>query len=77
MKSPLPAPARRGFTLLESLLVGPAQLRFLKDGRVTFVPFAGAGPDELVVILVRLDPGILTDAGLLTETKGAITAPPE
>lgn len=58
-------------------LVGPSQLRFLRDRRVRFVPFRGADPDAMVVIVVRLDAGFLTDADLLTETKGAITALPE
>jgi len=56
-------------------LVGPAQLRFLRDQRVRFVPFAGADPDDMVVIAVKVDQGFLTEAGLMTETKGAITTP--
>lgn len=40
-------------------------------------PFAGGDPDELVVIAVRLDRGFWTEPGLMTETKGTITAPPE
>ena len=56
-------------------LLDARQLGFLKDRRVTFSPFAGADPDELVVILVRIDPGFLTDRGSLTATKGRITKP--
>lgn len=54
-------------------LLEPSQLCFLKDRRVTFFPFAGADPDDKVVILVKIEPGFLTEAGFLTETKGAIT----
>jgi prepilin-type N-terminal cleavage/methylation domain-containing protein len=57
-------------------LLDPSQLRFLKDRRVTFVPFAGADPDEQVVIEVRLGSGFLVEAGQLTATKGEITKPP-
>jgi prepilin-type N-terminal cleavage/methylation domain-containing protein len=57
-------------------LLEPSQLRFLKDRRVTFVPFAGADPDEQVVIEVRLGSGFLVEAGQLTATKGEITKPP-
>jgi prepilin-type N-terminal cleavage/methylation domain-containing protein len=58
-------------------LLEPSQLQFLKDRRVTFVPFAGADPDEQVVIKVRLEPGFLVEAGQLTATKGEITKPPD
>jgi prepilin-type N-terminal cleavage/methylation domain-containing protein len=58
-------------------LVGPAELGFLKDRRVTFIPFAGSDPDEKVVIRVELERGYLTEGGFQTETKGAITAVPE
>ena len=58
-------------------LVGPSQLRFLRDRRVKFVAFEGDDPDDMVVIAVKLDAGFLTEAGLLTETKGAITRHPE
>jgi type II secretory pathway pseudopilin PulG len=58
-------------------LVGPAELDFLKDRRVTFIPFAGFDPDEKVVIRVELERGYLTESGLQTETKGAITSLPE
>jgi hypothetical protein len=54
----------------------PSQLRFLKDRRVTFIPFVGADPDEQVVIEVRLESGFLVEAGQLTATKGEITKPP-
>jgi hypothetical protein len=66
---------------LESLEVGnlleASQVRFLKDRRVTFIPFAGVDPDELVVIEVKLERGFLVEAGHLTTTKGEITKPPE
>jgi hypothetical protein len=58
-------------------LLGPFQLDFLKDRRVTFIPFAGSDPDEQVVISVQLEKGFLTDGGVLTETKGRITKLPE
>jgi prepilin-type N-terminal cleavage/methylation domain-containing protein len=58
-------------------LVGPVQLDFLKDRRVTFIPFAGSDPDEQVVIRVQLEKGFLTDGGVLIETKSRITKPPE
>ena len=58
-------------------LVGPAELDFLKDRRVTFIPFDGSDPDEKVVIRVELERGYLTESGLQTETKGAITSLPE
>jgi len=58
-------------------LLEPSQLRFLKDRRVTFFPFAGDDLDEQVVIEVRLERGFLTEPGELTATKGDITKPPE
>lgn len=58
-------------------LLDPSQLRFLKDRRVTFIPFAGTDPDDQIVILVRLERGFLVEAGQLTATKGDITNPPE
>jgi hypothetical protein len=58
-------------------LLDSSLLRFLKDRRVTFFPFAGADPDEQVVIRVRLEPGFLVEAGHLTATKGEITKLPE
>jgi len=56
-------------------LLAPAQIRFLKDRRVTFIPFAGSDPDEKVVISVQLEKGFLTEGGVLIETKGQITKP--
>jgi prepilin-type N-terminal cleavage/methylation domain-containing protein len=61
--------------LESSALLGPTQLRFLKDRRVKYVPFAGPDPEDLVVIEVRLEPGFLVEPGLLTATKGDITKP--
>jgi prepilin-type N-terminal cleavage/methylation domain-containing protein len=58
-------------------LVGPLELDFLKDHRVTFIPFAGADPDEQVVIRVKLERGYLTEPGQQTATKGEITEVPE
>ena len=58
-------------------LVGPSQLRFLRDRRVKFVAFEGDDPNDMVVIAVKLETGFLTEAGLLTETKASITRPPE
>lgn len=57
--------------LLEPRLIG-----FLKDRRVAYTPFAGADPDDLVVIRVRIEAGFLTERGSLTATKGRITKPP-
>ncbi len=58
-------------------LIGRPELDFLQDRRVTFVPFAGADPDDKVVIVVRVEPGFLFTGGILSETKGRITNPPE
>ena len=58
-------------------LVGPAELDFLKDRRVSFIPFAGSDPDEKVVIRVEMERGYLTESGIQTEVKGAITRMPE
>jgi hypothetical protein len=57
-------------------LLKPAELHFLKDSRVTFVPFSGADPNEKVVILVRLKHGFLTEGSELIERKEAITRVP-
>lgn len=58
-------------------MVGPLELKFLKDSRVTFTPFAGADPEEKVVIQVELQRGHWTDPGQATETKGAIVQLPK
>ncbi len=58
-------------------LLTPSQVRFLKDKRVTFVPFAGSDPDGMVVIDVTLKAGFLTSAGSIIVTKGEITAVPK
>jgi prepilin-type N-terminal cleavage/methylation domain-containing protein len=61
---------------IESIhLVQPAQLQFLKDPQVTFIPFAGSDPDDQVVIKVRLLKGFFTDASNVEATKGEITRP--
>lgn len=56
--------------------LGPAQVRFLRDRRVTFTPFSGADPDEMVIISAQLESGFLTTAGTITVTK-ARTKPPK
>lgn len=58
-------------------LLDSTSLTFLKDRRVTFLPFAGADPDPQVVIEVKLESGFLVEAGRLTATKGEITRSPE
>jgi prepilin-type N-terminal cleavage/methylation domain-containing protein len=55
----------------------PAQLQFLKDRRVTFTPFAGSDPTGKVIIQVKIEPGFLTDADVLTVTKEDITKIPQ
>ena len=57
-------------------LLKPAELKFLKDPRVTFIPFAGADPDDQIVIHVKLKRGFWTDGGELIERKEAITHVP-
>ena len=64
--------------VIESMqLLAPAQLRFLQDSRVTFIPFAGADPDRKVVIEVRSQKGFLPGSGGVAVTKGAITRSPD
>ena len=62
-------------------LLDSSMLSFLKDRRVSFIPFSGSDPDDQVVILVKIESGFLTkfftDTGFLTETKGSLTKPPE
>jgi prepilin-type N-terminal cleavage/methylation domain-containing protein len=58
------------------MLVSPSELRFLKDRRVTFHPFAGTDPDDQVVVQVRIEAGFLTEAGRLVAIKERITKPP-
>ena len=58
-------------------LVGPSELRFLKDRRVTFVPFTASDPDDKIVIHVKLARGYLNGGGTLIETKGALTRVPD
>lgn len=57
-------------------LLNPAQIRFLKDSRVTYTPFASTDPEETVVIHVQLDAGFWNGGGILTATKGQITKLP-
>ena len=58
-------------------LVKPAELRFLKDPRVTFVPFAGSDPDDKIVILVQLKRGFFTETNMLSHRKEAVTRVPK
>jgi prepilin-type N-terminal cleavage/methylation domain-containing protein len=58
-------------------LLKPNELQFLKDPRVTFIPFSGTDPDEKIVISVQLKRGFWTDAGVLSEAKQAITHVPQ
>jgi prepilin-type N-terminal cleavage/methylation domain-containing protein len=58
-------------------LLRPAQIAFLKDSRVEFLPFASSDADEKIVIRVALERGYLSEPGYLTENKGHITALPE
>ena len=51
----------------------PRHLGFLKDRRVTFIPFAGSDPDDKIVIVVRLKRGFWNEANELSERKEAIT----
>jgi prepilin-type N-terminal cleavage/methylation domain-containing protein len=57
-------------------LLKPAELSFLKDPRVTFVPFTGSDPDDKIVIHVQLKRGFWTESSELTERKEAITRVP-
>lgn len=58
-------------------LLTASQIRFLRDKRVQFYPFAGSDADGTVVIDVALKRGFLTDGGSITVTKGEITAEPK
>ncbi len=57
--------------------VGPFEADFLRDRRVTFVPFADSDPDEKVVIRVQVDRGYWTDAEIRTRQKGDLTRLPQ
>jgi len=57
--------------------VGPLEADFLRDGRVTFIPFADSDPDEKVVIRVPVDRGYWTDGGIRTRRKADLTNAPE
>jgi prepilin-type N-terminal cleavage/methylation domain-containing protein len=57
-------------------LLKSAELQFLKDPRVTFVPFAGSDPSEKIVIAVQLKRGFWNDSTVLTERKEAVTHMP-
>jgi prepilin-type N-terminal cleavage/methylation domain-containing protein len=58
-------------------LVGSLELDFLKDRRVTFIPFAGSDSEKKVVIRVELQRGYFTEEGIETATKGSITSLPK
>ncbi len=55
-------------------LVGSFELDFLKDRRVTFIPFSSADLDEKVVIRVVIERGFFTEETTETATKGAIAS---
>lgn len=57
--------------------VGPLEADFLRDRRVTFIPFADSDPDEKVVIRVQVDRGYWTDAEVRTLRKADLTSPPQ
>jgi hypothetical protein len=58
-------------------LLKPRELRFLKDPRVTFVPFTGSDPGDKIVIQVQLKRGFWTEGSELIERKEAITHVPK
>lgn len=58
-------------------LLKPRELRFLKDPRVTFVPFTGSDPADKIVIQVQLKRGFWTEGSELIERKEAITHVPK
>ena len=59
---------------LERDRVLPASdIGFLRDARVTFMPFAGDDPDGQPVIAVRLKPAFLGGGGDIVVTKGDLT----
>jgi prepilin-type N-terminal cleavage/methylation domain-containing protein len=58
-------------------LLKRAELLFLKDPRVTFVPFAGSDPGDKIVIQVQIKRGFWTEGNELIERKEAITRSPK
>ncbi len=58
-------------------LVKPAQLHFLKDRRVTFIPFKGSDPGDKIVIHVQIKRGFWTESSELVEHKESITRVPK
>jgi prepilin-type N-terminal cleavage/methylation domain-containing protein len=58
-------------------ILKPRHLQFLKDRRVTFVPFAGSDPGDKIVIYVQLKRGFWTEGNQLMEQKEAITRVPK
>ena len=58
-------------------ILNRAEIRFLKDPRVTFSSFSATDNEEKVVINVQLEKGFWGEAGILTATKGEITRPPK
>ena len=57
-------------------LLKPTGLRFLKDRRVTFLPFAGSDSNDKIVIRVQIKRGFWTERSELTERKETITRVP-
>ena len=55
----------------------PRQIQFLKDRRVTFLPFTGSDPGDKIVIHVELKRGFWTEETELIERKEAITRAPQ
>jgi prepilin-type N-terminal cleavage/methylation domain-containing protein len=61
---------------LEALgLFNQAQMTFLHDSRVSFLPFAASDPEGQAVIQARIDGGFLTSAGTLIASKHDVTQP--
>ncbi len=57
--------------------VGVLESDFLRDSRVTFIPFADSDPDSKVVIQVRLERGYWCNAEIQTRTKADLTHEPQ
>lgn len=57
--------------------VGPLEMDFLRDSRVTFTPFSPSDPDTKVVVQVRIERGFWTDAGFQTRVKQDLTSEPK
>ena len=55
--------------------ISAAQGRFLRDRRVHFTPFSGTDAEELPVIVVDIQSGLLTSSETLAIKKGELTSP--